>query len=122
STSEEPSINKTHIELLRSLTPADSALLDLLHPSVVNRYFASEQEQKEFSKELNARADTGWQRFSENERDVSVQNLIRLRCITAMPRPLMAENVLTPLRNRDLFGSSSGALVDPLGFEKVLIK
>ena len=117
-TSDKPSINKLHIELLRSLTPADTALLELLHPGLADRVFRSTEEIDAFTAEMNAKADARWRKFGEDERGVSVQNLLRLRCIAATPRILDANNVLRLIADRER--GWKGALVDPRRFEEVL--
>jgi hypothetical protein len=109
--SDKPSINKVHIEILRLLTPADSALLELLHPSIVGREFKSPNELKSFNEQMHAKAEGKWRQFPEEARAVSVQNLIRLRCITATPRVLNADRVLQEFVGRDRY--NRGALVDP---------
>jgi len=111
-------INKLHIDILRSLAPADTALLELLHPSILNRIFSSEVEIEAFNSEMNAKADAKWRKFSEGDRAVSVQNLLRLRCITSVPRPFVASNVLQEIGGREF--RTNGAIVDPLRFEKML--
>lgn len=116
--SDSPKINKLHIEILRSLAPADTVLLELLHPSVVNREFRSGVEVQAFNNEMNAKADAKWRKFSEEDRAVSVQNLFRLRCITSLPRPLVANNVLQQISRRQF--RIDGAVVDPRRFEKML--
>jgi hypothetical protein len=116
--SDTPQINKLHIEILRSLAPADTALLELLHPSVVNREFQSGAEIQAFNNEMNARADAKWRKFGEEDRAVSVQNLFRLRCITSLPRPFIANHVLQQIRSREF--RIDGAVVDPQRFEKML--
>lgn len=114
-----PKINKLHVEILSSLSPADTALLELLYPSVANKIFNSGSEIKEFSDQMNKRADEKWRKFSDTDRAISVQNLLRLRCITFLPRPFIANNVLQQLRSRDL--RIDGAVVDPRRFEKMLV-
>ncbi|PNQ74358.1 hypothetical protein BA950_14930 [Erythrobacter sp. SAORIC-644] len=116
--SETPKVNKLHIELLQSLSPADTALLELLYPSVVGREFTTQAEIEAFNGEMNSKAETTWRKFSEEDRAVSVQNLLRLRCITSIPRTFMADHVLQQIRNRQL--GVDGALVDPRRFEKML--
>ncbi|GAA0456575.1 MULTISPECIES: Abi-alpha family protein [Sphingomonas] len=117
-TAERPSINKLHIELLRSLTPADSALLDLLYPRVAERLFHSKEEVNAYTAEANAKADASWRTFSEEERGVSIQNLHRLRCITATPRFFNANGVLTAFYDRDR--RIDAALIDPQRFQEML--
>jgi len=116
--SDTPKINKLHIEILRSLAPADTALLELLHPSVVKREFRSDAELQAFNNEMNARADAKWRKFSVEDQAVSIQNLFRIRCITLVPRPLIANNVLRQIRMRE--SRINGALVDPQRFEDML--
>ncbi len=116
--SETPRINKLHIELLRSLSPADTALLELLHPSILGRMFHTGEEVEAFNNEMNAKADAKWRRFSEEDRAVSVQNLLRLRCISSVPRPFIANGVLKNVRSREL--RIDGALVDARKFEAML--
>ena len=116
--SERPRINKLHVELLRSLTPADSALLELLYPSIAGRRFKTVEEINAFSVEMNAKAEAKWRKFSEHDCAVSVQNLIRLRCITATPRVLNADRTLIQFNDRER--RIRGALVDPHRFNEVL--
>lgn len=113
-----PKINKLHIEILRSLAPADTALLELLYPPILGRQFTLGAEVEAFNKEMSARADGKWRKFSEEDRDVAVQNLFRLRCITSLPRPFIVNNVLQQIRSRDL--RINDAVVDPERFEKML--
>ncbi len=116
--SESPKINKLHIEILSSLSPADTALLELLYPSVVYREFKLGSDLEAFNNEMNARADSKWRKFSEEDRAVSVQNLFRLRCIASLPRPFIADRVLQQIRSREF--RIDGAVVDPRRFEKML--
>lgn len=118
--SDRPSINKLHIEILRSIGPADSALLELLHPSITTREFASKSEVAEFNSEMDAKAEGRWRQFSEEERAVSIQNLIRLRCITATPRMFFAEGVLKHYSDRER--RISGALIDERKFQDMLTR
>ena len=118
--SGKPSINKLHVEILRALSPADASLLQLLYPAIGERTFHGQEEVKAFNTEMNAKADAVWRRLSEDERGVSVQNLIRLRCITATPRMFNAENLLKQFSDRQR--RVNGALVDPRRFEEVLSK
>jgi len=118
SETEEPSVNKVHIEILQSLTPADSALLDLLFPAATDRTFTSMDEIKAYEDQMNAKAERTWRRFGEEARAVSVQNLSRLRCITALPRPVNADHVLRAFPDRDR--RIDGALVDPSRFSQLL--
>lgn len=120
SEAQQPSINKLNIEILRSLTPADSALLELLHPTIIGRTFHTRGEVKALSDELNAKADGKWRRFSLQDRSISVQNLSRLRCITATPRMFEAQNLLINFADRER--RHNGALVDKRGFEELLSK
>lgn len=113
-----PKINKLHIEILRALTPADTALLALLYPSIANRQFRLGAEVEAFNNEMNNRADAKWRKFSEEDRAVSVQNLFRLRCITSLPRPFVADHVLKQIRSREI--RIDGAVVDQQRFAKML--
>ncbi|AJP73963.1 hypothetical protein TS85_22390 [Sphingomonas hengshuiensis] len=118
SVSENLKVNKLHIEILRSLSPADTALLELLHPSVVYREFSSEAEIQAFNNEMNTKADVKWRKFSEEDRAVSVQNLLRLRCIASLPRIFSANRVLHQIRSREL--RINGTVVVPARFEEML--
>jgi hypothetical protein len=111
-------VSKIHIELIRSLTPPDRALLELLYPSVVGKLFASAEEVRSYSDSLNQRANSSWRLFDGEERSVSVQNLTRLRCITATPRLLRADGMLREFYDRER--RISGALVDARKFEALL--
>jgi len=116
--SEQPSINKLHIEILRSLGPADSALLDLLYPSIIGREFRSKPEVAEFNQEMDVKAESRWRQFNEQDRGVSIQNLIRLRCITATPRMFYADGVLKRFSDRERH--ISGAIIDEQKFQEML--
>lgn len=111
-------VSKLHIDILRSLAPADAALLELLNPSVLDRTFNSEAEVHEFNSEMNAKADAKWRKFSQQDRDLSVQNLLRLRCITSLPRRLNANYVLQEIDSRELL--IDGAVVNPRQFSKMV--
>ena len=117
-TSETPKINKLHIELLGSLTPPDSAFLELLYPSVLKRRFRSADEVAAFNTEMNAKAESKWRQFGSRDQATSIQNLLRLRCITATPKRLNADQVLQHFPSRDFRGT--GTLVDPRRFEGML--
>lgn len=117
---DRPSVKKLHIEILRSISEVDSALLDLLYPGIANREFHSKGEVAEFNAEMNIKAESRWRQFSEEDRKVSIQNLIRLRCITATPRMLVADGVLKQFNDRER--RLHGAIVDQRNFEKLLTK
>lgn len=120
-TAESPRIDKLYIEILSALSPADTALLALLDGAPHQRNFKSREEVEAFNSEQNAAAEATWRRFDPMVRQVSVQNLSRLRCITFTPRLLNAENLLHPVpRARGQLHSGSRALVEPKKFESVL--
>lgn len=118
SEAEEPSVKKLWIEVLKALSPADTALLELLPRGLAGRQFNSAQEIQQFNQEINAKAEGKWRTFSEGERAVSIQNLVRLRCIAPTPQPLNAGNLLKVVRSREL--KIDGAVVDPRQMEAVL--
>lgn len=116
--SDRPAINKLHIELLRSITPVDASLLEVLYPSIAGMSFASRKEIEEFNEKVSAKAEEKWHKFSEDDRAISIQNLIRLRCITATPRSIDANGLLQLFSDRAR--GVSGGLVDPRQFEKFM--
>lgn len=114
----KPGINKLHIEILRSLSSADSALLELLYPSVAEMTFHSKGEVDEFNDRLNGKAESRWRQFPRDERDVSIQNLIRLRCITATPRAINIDRLLTRIPAGD--GRTTAAGIEPRKFNELV--
>lgn len=118
--SSRPAISKIHIELLRSITPIDASLLELLYPSITGMYFTSVEQIEQFNKQTNIKAEEKWRRFSEEERAISAQNLTRLRCITATPRTVDANGLLQHFSDRER--GVSGALINPKKLEKLIIQ
>jgi hypothetical protein len=114
-------IDKLYIELLKSLSATDAALLELLHEGPQFRTFTSVDEVTKFNESMNRKAEEKWRKFSSDERDVSVQNLSRLRCITFAPQILDANNLMKRMPRR--IGNlefSDAAVVDPRRMEEVL--
>lgn len=113
--------------ILKSLSAREAVFLDLMAQiEQKGQSLKSIEAIDAFGLEMSARAESMWRTYSGDERGVSVQNLVRLRCITARPGPIDVSNLFGKLprelgtRGSVSYGSSSWAAVDPNRFQKVL--
>lgn len=79
----EVSPEKMYIDVLKSFSGREVRFLDLLsqYETLRRRRFQAEGERLEAESNLQNLAETGWRKFDPTERNASIQNLIRLRCV-----------------------------------------
>jgi Abortive infection alpha len=120
---------KVYVDILKSVSAREAVFLDLMAQIEEKGHsFKSIEAIDAFGSEMSALAESKWRKYSEDERAVSVQNLVRLRCITARPAPIDVSNLFATLpqerggRGAVSFGlgGSSWAAIDPNKFQKVL--
>jgi hypothetical protein len=116
---QKVTIRKLYTDILRSLSPAETALLELLWHCQANAAFKSREEVAAFNEEMNELAERKWRRFQSDERNAAVQNLIRLRCVTFRPQTLDLRNLfaVTPIEKHRI---AKWAVVDPTEFQKLI--
>lgn len=119
---------KVYVDILKSISAREAIFLDLMAQIEKKGHsFKSIEAIDAFGLEMSALAESAWRKYSEEERVVSVQNLVRLRCITARPAPIDVSNLFAALpQDRGGRGGvsfnfgGSWAAVDPNKFQKVL--
>jgi hypothetical protein len=120
---------KVFVDLLKSISAREAVFLDLMAQIEEKGHsFKSIESVDAFGSEMTALAESKWRKYPADERAVSVQNLVRLRCITARPAPIDVSNLFAALpqdRGRGGIvsiglGSSSWAAIDPQKFQQVL--
>jgi hypothetical protein len=113
-------IKKVYIDLLKSVAPAEAALLDLLWSGESPpRTIRTSLEARAFNESMNKLAEERWRRFDEEGRKVATQNLVRLRCVTLRPGRINLSGMLKPIEDRQ-FGTAGFCLVDAGKFEALL--
>ncbi|MCP1540144.1 Abi-alpha family protein [Methylorubrum extorquens] len=112
-------INKIHIDLIKSLSSSEVILLDLLWECERKAYFNSIQQVRAFNKEMNALAEIKWRKIEYDLRQISVQNLIRLRCLSIRPKPVDMSRTLKQVIIDDRRGSTIFS-VEPRVFESMI--
>lgn len=114
-------ITKFRVEILKSLSPAEAALMDLLWECEKKSSFKSADEIKEFNQTMNDLAEKRWRKFSHMQMKAAKQNLIRLRCIAFRPRSLNASFLFAQLpREINIRTSGKWAVVDHQKLQRVL--
>lgn len=116
---------KVYVDLLKSISGREAILLDLIDQiEDKGRNFRNNAEIDAFVKHMSGLADSKWRRFKEDERALSVQNLVRLRCVAIRPSPIDANNLFAQLpqdtRNGVSFGGTKWAAVDAQKLQKIL--
>jgi len=115
---------KVYVELLKSLSSKEVTFLDLLWKiEEGNLGFRSTADYNRHAKLVSEAADERWRRFPSEDRSISIQNLVRLRCITFAAKPIDVRNLaaFVPTDNRNPFGTK-WAVVDPKKLENVIRK
>jgi hypothetical protein len=90
-------IRKVYVDLLKSLSPSEALLLDLLSFPVPASLTV--RDAKPIYEEFEALAERGWRKLSVPERRAATQNLVRLRCVTFRPPNLHLRDLLTPIKH-----------------------
>lgn len=118
---------KVYLDLLKSISGREAILLDLVAQiEEKGQSFRDIQAIDAFGKEMIALAESKWRQFSADERAISIQNLVRLRCLIARPRPLNVGNLFAHFprdqvgRNIVPLPGSQWAAIDPQKFEAIL--
>jgi hypothetical protein len=113
-------VQKVYIDLLKSLSGPEVLLLDLLWRFRLDT-FRSIEELEIYNKDSEAAAETRWRKVPMQKRLSSIQNLLRLRCISLRPHPLVANNLLAKMpREFTQHHFSDWSLIDAKKFEKLL--
>ncbi|WP_082584865.1 Abi-alpha family protein [Caulobacter sp. Root655] len=115
-------VQKVYIDLLKSLSGPEVLLLDLLWRFRLDS-FRNLEELDSYNRDSEAAAETRWRKVPMQKRLASIQNLLRLRCISLRPRPIMAENLLAKMPNELVKNHfSEWSLIDAKKFERVLVQ
>lgn len=112
-------VNKIHIDLIKSLSSSEVILLDLLWECERNAFFKSAQEVRAFNEKMNSLAEMKWRKIEYDLRQISVQNLIRLRCLSIRPKSVDMGRILQRVTIDDR-RNSSFFTVEPRIFEKMI--
>lgn len=112
-------IKKVYIEILKSLSPPEAALMELIEECEKRARWFDPQELKAFNDEMNKLADLKWREHDAGARRTAIQNLVRMRCIVFRPQPLNIDRMLAEMP-RDMIASSftKWSLVDPQRFQE----
>jgi hypothetical protein len=116
------SIRKVYIVILKALSPAEVAFLDLLFACAQTTHFKTRDEVQSFTADMNRLADNAWRRYPREERDVAIQNLMRIRCVTFRPFQINVQNLFARLPNERNPGLNfeRWAAIDPEKFQRLL--
>lgn len=112
-------IKKVYIEIIQSLSSSEVIFLDFIWECESKAYFKTNKEVDAFNKEMNAAAELKWRAIEYEQRQISIQNLIRLRCLSLRPKPVNMGGVLRQVILDDRRGSSFFS-VDPRVFENMI--
>ena len=114
---------KMYIDILKSLSGREAILLDLL--ATIDKEYHKPMMTVAGAIPVRARlndlADSKWRKFPVDQRIASVQNLVRLRCVTPRTTPIDVGRLFArmPDERRGSMGTN-WAVVDPQKFETVL--
>lgn len=90
-------IKKVYVDLLKSISPAEAMLLDLL--SFPFPEHLTTRDARPVYKRFEDAAAAGWRQLSIEDRKIATQNLVRLRCVTFKPPALELRDLLIPLQH-----------------------
>ncbi len=112
---------KVFIDILKSLSNREVIFLDLLwqiHDRTGSRTAAEYEKSRAH---IGAQADAKWRSLTAEERGISVQNLVRLRCITFSEESIDLQEIFALVPSEYPFqGGRKWAFVDPRKLENVL--
>lgn len=94
----EPTIKKVHIDLIKSFSSAEVLFLDLIWTCECNANFKSNIELKNFNETMNKRSEEFWRKLPQDTRNTSIQNLMRLRCITFRGKQIDGSHLFRPIQ------------------------
>ena len=114
-------IKKVYIEILRSLSPPEAALMELIEECESRARWFNPHELKAFNDDMNKFADMRWRKHDANARRTAIQNLVRIRCMVFRPQPLNIDRMLAEMP-RDTIRSSftNWSVVDPRRFQEFI--
>jgi hypothetical protein len=112
-------VEKIYIELLKSLSSREVIFLELLERIEQERGAAQLTIDKvhEFRAKMGLVAEEKWRRFPAEERAMSIQNLMRLRCVTVSDSPINTFNLFEQISED---GLGRWSFVDGRQLERVL--
>lgn len=113
-------MKKVYLDLLRSISPAEAAFLDLLWVCEKKNRFTNREELVAFNQDMNALAETRWRRFEIEDRRAAIQNLVRIRCVVFRPRPVDMTRLFGQLPREAQSAFGKWSVVDPEKFQKVI--
>jgi hypothetical protein len=115
---------KVYIDILKSLSSREVLFLQLL--SMIegqSSKFKNAADHAASTKQMSDFAEANWRQFPPEDRAISIQNLVRQRCVTFRAQPIDISRLfgLAPVEKAKLnpFGQK-WALVDPNKFQRVL--
>jgi thioesterase domain-containing protein len=117
---KETTVKKVYVDILKSLSPAEVAFLEVVSEADSRTRQMSVSEAETFRSEISALAEKRWRHFAPEDQGAAVQNLVRLRCITFKPKPptyLRSMFQLLPDARRQ---SSKWAAIDPQEFKRLI--
>jgi hypothetical protein len=112
-------ISKVHVDILKSLSAPEACLLELLSRFPDDNRPRTFTENQAWEQRLSEAAETGWRKFPIEVRDVAIQNLHRLRCVTFRPVSLSKMDLFKRIP-RELDSSGKWSVVDSGKFEGLL--
>lgn len=115
-------IKKVYIDLLKSMSSAEAAFLELLWACEKRNYFKSHEEISAFNQNMNELAEYQWRKFELDDRRAAIQNLVRIRCVVFRPQPIDMTRLFAKLPNNVQRPFDQWSLVDPEKFQDVINK
>jgi hypothetical protein len=110
---------KMYVDILKSLSNREVVFLDLLaHIDRELTPLLTMARAAEVRKKVGDLAETRWRHFSTNERNTSIQNLVRLRCVAPRYHEIDLRNLFA--RAPGSSSSRDPAMVDPRKLEQVM--
>lgn len=117
----EVKVKKVYIDILKSISAAEVAFLNILWESNKKKFFQSADDIKIFENEMVKLAEVSWRTFAKDDRATAIQNLIRLRCITFRPTAPYLGSLFATIDDMNLSSRSRGfALVNMKSFESLM--
>lgn len=102
----QEAIKKVYVDILRSLSTPEAALLEVLWNCEQKVQFRDLADIKAFNEMMNSLADKKWRRFPDDVQVVAIQNLTRIRCLTFRPRPVNMHGLFQEKYSREIRGES----------------
>ena len=115
-------VTKVHVDILKSISASEAAFMELMFRFPPEQVFRPHAEKERWEKSLSEAAECNWRKFTVEDRDIAIQNLKRLRCITFRPDRINNYGLLARLPRDGSRGWGSGdfAVVDRHKFEELI--